>query len=144
MPREASCHSLETDRPQDCLDAIARVRHRRVHPESNVLIDCEMRKEAVILRDVREATLLRRAVDAGRCVEPDLLAKPDETFLRAIQPGKAAKDRGLARSRRTEQHRDAVVAGIELQVRADANGGRVPPEERRYEPTGHVRPERRC
>jgi len=47
------------------------------------------------LRNVREATLLRRAVDAGRGVEPDLLAEPDETFLRAIQSGKAAQDRGL-------------------------------------------------
>ena len=37
-----------------------------------------------------------------------------------------------------------IVIDSELQIRAHASGGRVAPEKRRYEPTGHVRPERRC
>jgi hypothetical protein len=67
-----------------------------VHPKSNVLLDCEVWKEAVILRDVGKTTLLWRGVDAGHRVEPDLVAEPNETFLRAIQTGRAAQDRGLA------------------------------------------------
>src|SRR5713101_3837149 len=132
------------DRSQDRLNAIECTGYRGVHPESNVLLDGVMGTEAVILGDVSKTALLWRAVDSCRRVEPDLLAEPDETFLRAIQSGKAAQDRGLARARRTEQHHDAIVAAIELQIRPDADRGRVPPEKRRYDPTGHVRPERRC
>ena len=86
------------DRPQNRLDAIVRVGNALVHPEAKVLLDGEVWEEPVVLRHVREATLLWRAVDAGRRVEPDLLAEPDETFLGAIQSGEAAQDRGLAGS----------------------------------------------
>jgi len=50
------------DRSQDRVGAIARGHSNGVHPESNVLFDGEMRKKRVILRDVRETTLLGRSV----------------------------------------------------------------------------------
>src|SRR5438128_2696787 len=109
------------DRPQDRIHAIACMGSHFVHPESNVPLHGEMWKEAVILRDVREPALLRRTVDPGRSVEPDLLAEPNETFLGAIQSGEAAQDGGLSRSRRTEQHHDAVVARVQLQIGTDAD-----------------------
>src|SRR5438309_952977 len=132
------------DGSQDRLDSVTCARRRGLHAEPNVLLHGEMREEAVILGDVGETALLWRAIDGRHRIEPDLLAEPDEPFLRAIQSGKTAQDRGLARSRRTEQHRHAVVAGIELQIRSEADGRTMLPEKRRYEAIGHARPERRC
>src|SRR5258706_240661 len=48
------CHPREMDRPQDRFDTITRMQSRSVHPEPNVLLDREMWKEAIVLRDVRK------------------------------------------------------------------------------------------
>ncbi len=94
--RKPSRHPFQMYPSQDRSDAIVIMRCGSVHPEPNVLLDGEMGKEAVVLRDVRETSPLGRPIDTGCRVEPDLLAEPDEAFLRAIQSGKAAQDRRLA------------------------------------------------
>ena len=129
---------------QDCVDAIADVRRVEAHPEPNVLRDGEMRKQSVALRDVRETTLLRRPVDSGAGVEPDLVAASDDAFLRKLESGEAAKDRRLTGSRRPEQDHHTFVASLDVQVCLDADRRRVLLEERGYEPIGHPGPERRC
>src|SRR6476619_7541896 len=126
------------DRPQDGLDSIPWIGQSRVHPESNVLLDGEMGEEAVILRHVRKPAPLGRKVNSGGRVEPDVLAAPDKTRLRAIQSGEAAQDRGLSGSRRTEQDHDGIVGALELQIRLNADGRAVPLEKRRYEVRGHA------
>src|SRR5258708_19382974 len=98
----------------------------------------EMRKEPVVLRDIGEVPPLWRQIDLRRSIEPDLLTESNEAFLRSIQPGQAAQNGGLSRPRWTEQHQDAAVAGVELQVRADADGRPVPPDEGGYQPTRHA------
>ena len=84
-----------------------------------------MRKQAVVLRDVGEMTLLWRLVYARGLVEPDVVAESDEAFLRVVEPGEAAEDRGLSRPRGAEQDHHALRAPVELQLRADAHGRRV-------------------
>src|SRR5262249_53892896 len=136
--------AFEMNRSQKRLDASAGIASVGLHPETDVLVDGEVREETVILRHVGQASLLRRAIDAGGGVEPHLVAESDSSFLRLIEAGKAPQDRGLAGSRRTEQHHDAVLACIDLEIGANADRRAVTPGERGYEATGHARPERRC
>ena len=132
------------DALENRLDARRRGRSFRVHPESDVLLHGEMRKQAVVLRDVRQPARLRRTVDAGCRVEPDLGAESDEAFLRPVQSREASQDRRLAGSRWTEQHQDTAVAGFELQIGPHRDGRRVSASKGRYEAIGHARPDRRC
>src|SRR5689334_16384908 len=100
------------NRSQQRFDAVSGLPAVGVHPESDVLVDGEMREQPIVLRHVGEAPLLRRAIDAGGSVEPHLVPESNRSFLRLVEPCQAAQNRRLAGSGWTEEDHHAMLAGV--------------------------------
>ena len=78
-----------------------------------------MRKQRAVLKQVADAALARRYIDAPSAVEQHAVADHDAPTLRAQQAGDRLQRQRLAGPRRTEKH-DAVAgrgkAGVQLEA----------------------------
>ena len=66
-----------------------------------------MRKERRLLKHVADVAILHGDIDAALRVEEDAVADRDASLVWPGQSGDAAEQRGLSRTRRAEEHRDA-------------------------------------
>jgi hypothetical protein len=95
-----------------------------VHAEADVLPHVQVRKQRVILKEIREAPRLRPLVDAARAVEERIAVQRDLAFVGAQQARDRLQRQALARARRPEQH-DALRARGERHVERELALGRV-------------------
>jgi hypothetical protein len=100
----------------------------------------EVRKEIGMLKHIADGTPMRGNEEAPRAVLPEFAINFAGALAGPLQPGKATQQRGLARTRRAEQRRDALAGtlqfGAQLEVaqrvmEAAVNAGHGPPLRRR-------------
>ena len=66
-----------------------------------------MRKECRLLKHISHVAILHGDIDASFGVEENAVAYCNASFVWSGQSGHTAEQRGLARSRCAEEHRDA-------------------------------------
>src|SRR5205814_10677311 len=74
--------------------------------ESNVLSNCQVGEQGVILEQEASAALLRGQADVASRVVPGGVPDCDRAVIRAVQAGEQSQKRGLAGAGRAEEHRD--------------------------------------
>jgi len=84
--------------------ARTRIEPALAQPEADVLPHVQMRKQRVVLKQIRELARLRRLVDAARAVEQRVAVQRDGAFVGAQQACDRLQRQALARARRAEQH----------------------------------------
>ena len=89
-----------------------------VQPEGDVLLDCQMREQRVVLKHESDVAQLRTQIDAARGIEQDTLANLDASLVGFHQPGDALHRETLTRPRGTEYH-SGVVLGLEASVQLE-------------------------
>ena len=89
---------------------------RSVQCKDDVLADGHIRKERVVLKEIADAALLRREVDARTAVIECAAVEDDLPAIRGLQPRDALQRHALAAARCTEQGERRIR---ECKVRAE-------------------------
>ena len=91
--------------------------------EGHVLVDGQMWKKRVVLKDIGQPPVLGGEADLAGCVVQGVALEPDVAGVRGEQPGDDLQRQALARSGRTDDH-DPLMGGLQLHRQGEgARGG---------------------
>ena len=99
--------------PLAALGMTGRVAPTVTERERHVLVDGQVRKEGVVLKDIGQSSGLGGKADLAGGVVQGVALQPDVTGVRGEQPGDGLQRQALARSGRADDH-DPLMVGLQL------------------------------
>ena len=144
LARQAALEAAELK----CAEQLGNAQRRRAlsqpaRRERDVLLDCQVRKQGVVLEEHADVAAIGREVHSARRVKPDTIAEAHMASLRPLETGETSQHGGLARSRGPQKHRHSRLSNGILPAALYAGTIRIPERDIHVEER-HSGTTRRC